>query len=93
LNNSLIPGPNSTEIHIGREKSAGKVSRCRNLFYNARSTYNWVFAYFYKKYGQQPDSASILVIKPVIAIILAAIYPLAKKSLKTTQLGSLRLER
>jgi chromate transporter len=41
-----------------------------------------VFAYFYKKYGQQPEAQVFLYgIKPaIIAIILAAIYPLAKKS-------------
>jgi chromate transporter len=41
-------------IHIGREKSGWKGLVVAGIVYNARSTYNWGFAYFYKKYGQQP---------------------------------------
>jgi chromate transport protein ChrA len=46
--------------------------------YNARSSYNWGFAFI--KYGQQPEGTVFLYgIKPaIIAIILAAIYPLAE---------------
>jgi chromate transporter len=74
---SLIPGPNSTEWPSISEKRLERVSRCRNLFYNARSTYNWGFAYFYKKYGQQPEAQVFLYgIKPAIIAIILAIYPL-----------------
>lgn len=47
-----------------------------------------VFAYFYKKFGQLPEVLPFIYgIKPaIIAIILAAVFPLAKKSLKTSEL-------
>jgi chromate transporter len=89
---SLIPGPNSTEmaIHIGREKGGWKGLLIAGIcFIMPAVLITGVFAYFYKKYGQQPEVQVFLYgIKPaIIAIILAAIYPLAKKSIKTTQLG------
>jgi chromate transporter len=89
---SLIPGPNSTEmaIHIGREKGGWKGLVVAGIcFIMPAVLITGVFAYFYKKYGQQPEVQVFLYgIKPaIIAIILAAIYPLAKKSIKTTQLG------
>jgi hypothetical protein len=48
-----------------------------------------IFAVFYKDYGQLPQLQPFIYgTKPVIiAVILAAIYPLAKKSLKTVELG------
>ncbi|WP_227411521.1 chromate efflux transporter [Cruoricaptor ignavus] len=47
-----------------------------------------VFAYLYKKFGQLPEVQPFIYgIKPaIIAIILAAVFPLAKKSLKTSEL-------
>ncbi|MFT5713647.1 MAG: chromate transporter [Flavobacterium sp.] len=88
---SLIPGPNSTEmaIHIGREKGGWKGLLVAGVcFIIPAVLITGVFAYFYKKYGQQPEAQAFLYgIKPaIIAIILAAIYPLAKKSIKTTKL-------
>ncbi len=88
---SLIPGPNSTEmaIHIGREKGGWKGLLVAGIcFIMPAVLITGVFAYLYKEYGQQPQAQTFLYgIKPaIIAIILAAVYPLAKKSLKTTQL-------
>jgi chromate transporter len=93
---SLIPGPNSTEmaIHIGHEKGGWKGLIVAGVcFIMPAVLITGVFAYFYKKYGQQPEAQVFLYgIKPaIIAIILAAIYPLAKKSIKTTQLAIIAL--
>lgn len=93
---SLIPGPNSTEmaIHIGREKGGWKGLVVAGIcFIMPAVLITGIFAYFYKKYGQQPEAQVFLYgIKPaIIAIILAAIYPLAKKSIKTTPLAIIAL--
>lgn len=89
---SLIPGPNSTEmaIHIGRERGGVKGLIIAGVcFILPAVLITGVFAYFYKEYGQQPEAQAFLYgIKPaIIAIILAAIYPLAKKSVKTKELA------
>ncbi len=88
---SLIPGPNSTEmaIHIGHEKGGVKGLVVAGLcFILPAVLLTGVFAYLYQNYGQIPSVKTFLYgIKPaIIAIILAAIYPLAKKSLKTIPL-------
>lgn len=93
---SLIPGPNSTEmaIHIGHEKGGWRGLIVAGVCFIAPAVLiTGIFAYFYKKYGQQPEAQVFLYgIKPaIIAIILAAIYPLAKKSIKTTQLAIIAL--
>jgi len=93
---SLIPGPNSTEmaIHIGREKGGWKGLVVAGVcFIMPAVIITGFFAYFYKKYGHQPEAQVFLYgIKPaIIAIILAAIYPLAKKSIKTTPLAIIAL--
>jgi chromate transport protein ChrA len=49
-----------------------------DLFYNARSTYNWGFAYSIKNTDSNPRAHSYGIKPAIIAIILAAIYPLAK---------------
>jgi hypothetical protein len=51
-------------IHIGREKAVERVSRCRNLFYNAPVLITGVFAYFYKKNTDSNPRRSIHGIKP-----------------------------
>jgi chromate transporter len=89
---NLIPGPNSTEmaIHIGREKAGWKGLIVAGIcFILPAVTITLCFAWLYKQYGQIPKWQSFIYgIKPaIIAIILAAIYPLAKKSLKTVELG------
>ncbi|MGD0711747.1 MAG: chromate efflux transporter [Bacteroidales bacterium] len=89
---NLIPGPNSTEmaIHIGHEKAGWKGLIVAGIcFILPAVIITLCFAWLYKQYGQIPKwQPFIYGIKPaIIAIILAAIYPLAKKSLKTIELG------
>lgn len=89
---SLIPGPNSTEmaIHIGRERGGAKGLIIAGLcFILPAVILTGIIAHYYKEYGQLPEAQSFLFgIKPaIIAIILAAIFPLAKKSVKTKTLA------
>ncbi|OFX43582.1 MAG: chromate transporter [Bacteroidetes bacterium GWA2_30_7] len=89
---NLIPGPNSTElaIHIGKEKAGWKGLLVAGIcFIIPAVIITGLFAWFYKHYGQLPQIQPFIYgIKPaIIAIILSAIYPLAKKSLKTLELG------
>ena len=89
---NLIPGPNSTEmaIHIGHEKAGWKGLIVAGIcFIFPAVIITGFFAWLYKEYGQIPQVQPFLYgIKPaIIAIILSAIFPLAKKSLKTIQLG------
>lgn len=89
---NLIPGPNSTEmaIHIGHEKAGWKGLIVAGIcFIFPAVIITGFFAWLYKEYGQIPEVKPFLYgIKPaIIAIILSAIFPLAKKSLKTIQLG------
>jgi chromate transporter len=88
---NLIPGPNSTEmaIHIGREKAGLKGLFVAGFcFIIPAVIITGFFAWLYKQYGQLPElHAFIYGIKPaIIAIILSAVYPLAKKALKTAAL-------
>jgi chromate transporter len=88
---NLIPGPNSTEIaiHIGHEKGGWKGLIIAGLCFILPAVFiTGIFAYFYKQYGQIPEVQPFIYgIKPaIIAIILSAIFPLAKKSLKSTQI-------
>ncbi|TGD59248.1 chromate efflux transporter [Flavobacterium humi] len=89
---NLIPGPNSTEmaIHIGHEKAGWKGLIIAGIcFIFPAVIITGFFAWLYKEYGQIPEIKPFLYgIKPaIIAIILSAIFPLAKKSIKTIQLG------
>ncbi|MDI1306841.1 MAG: chromate efflux transporter [bacterium] len=89
---NLIPGPNSTEmaIHIGHERAGWKGLIVAGLcFIFPAVLITGFFAWLYKEYGQLPELKPFLYgIKPaIIAIILSAIFPLAKKSLKTVQLA------
>jgi chromate transporter len=88
---NLIPGPNSTEmaIHIGHEKGGWKgliVAGC--CFILPAVFITGVIAWLYKQYGQLPNIQPFVYgIKPaIIAIILSAIFPLAKKSFKSKEL-------
>lgn len=88
---NLIPGPNSTEmaIHIGHEKGGWKGLVVAGLCFILPAVFiTGIFAYFYKLYGQLPQVQPFIYgIKPaIIAIILGAIFPLAKKSFKSTEL-------
>ncbi|MDQ0594944.1 chromate transporter [Chryseobacterium ginsenosidimutans] len=88
---NLIPGPNSTEmaIHIGQDRAGWKGLVVAGLcFIGPAALVTLFFAWLYKQYGQLPEIKPFIYgIKPaIISVILAAIYPLAKKSLKTLQL-------
>ena len=88
---SLIPGPNSTEmaIHVGHEKGGWKGLMVAGLCFILPAVFiTAIFAYLYKQYGQLPEVQPFVYgIKPaIIAIILGAIFPLAKKSFKSTLL-------
>ena len=89
---NLIPGPNSTEmaIHIGHERAGWKGLLIAGFcFIMPAVLITGFLAWLYKSYGQLPQVQPFIYgIKPaVIAVILAAIYPLAKKSLQTVELG------
>jgi chromate transporter len=89
---NLIPGPNSTEmaIHIGHEKGGWKGLILAGLCFILPAVFiTGIFAWVYKQYGQLPEVQPLIYgIKPaIIAIILGAIYPLAKKSLKSLELA------
>lgn len=83
---NLIPGPNSTEmaIHIGLERGGWRgLLVAGACFICPAVVITGVIAALYQRYGQLPEvSAFIFGIKPaVIAVILAAALPLAKKAL------------
>lgn len=89
---SLIPGPNSTEmaIHIGHEKGGWKGLIVAGLcFILPAVLITGTFAWLYKQYGQLPGVQPFVYgIKPaIIAVILGAVFPLAKKSLKSIELA------
>lgn len=91
---NLIPGPNSTEIaiHIGHEKGGWKGLIIAGLCFILPAVFiTAFFACLYKQYGQIPEVQPFIYgIKPaIIAIILAAVFPLAKKSLKTLELAAI----
>jgi chromate transporter len=88
---NLIPGPNSTEmaIHIGHERGGWKgLLVAGACFILPAVIITGVIAWLYQRYGQLPQvTAFVYGIKPAtIAIILAAVYPLAKRALKTPAL-------
>jgi len=87
---NLIPGPNSTEmaIHIGQERAGIKGLLLAGLcFILPAVILTTLIAWICKDYGQLPQVKPLLLgIKPtIIAVILAAIYPLGKKAVKNTQ--------
>lgn len=89
---NLIPGPNSTEmaIHIGQERDGWKGLIVTGMcFILPAVLITGIFAVLYKEYGRLPQLQPFLYgISPaIISIILGAIYPLARKSLKTIELG------
>ncbi|EPH11265.1 chromate transporter [Myroides odoratimimus CCUG 12700] len=93
---NLIPGPNSTEmaIHIGYDKGGWKGLIIAGLCFILPAVFlTGVLAYFYKLYGQLPQVQPFIYgIKPaIIAIILGAVFSLAKKSINSTFLAFLGL--
>lgn len=88
---NLIPGPNSTEmaIHIGYERGGWKgLLIAGGCFIFPAVFITAIFAWFYKEYGQLPEIQPFVYgIQPaIIAVILGAIVPLARQSLKTAVL-------
>ncbi|REC76453.1 chromate transporter [Chryseobacterium elymi] len=89
---NLIPGPNSTEMamHIGQDRAGWRGLIVAGLcFIFPAVMITLFFAWLYKEYGQLPEVQPFIYgIKPaIISIILIAVLPLAKKSLKNIQLG------
>lgn len=89
---NLIPGPNSSEmaIHLGHERAGVKGLIVAGIcFILPAVLLTGFFAWLYKEYGKLPEIQAFLYgIKPaIIAIIIGAIFPLAKKSCKTVPLG------
>ena len=91
---NLIPGPNSTEMtmHCGHERGGIKGMFVAGIsFILPAVTITMLFAWMYTEYGQLPEVEPFIygIKTAVIAIILAAVYRLGKKALKTTALGIL----
>lgn len=89
---NLIPGPNSTEmaIHIGYDKGGWKGLLAAGMCFIFPAVFiTGIFAWLYRKYGQLPEIQPFIYgIKPaIIAIIIGAIFPLAKKSIKSILLA------
>ena len=89
---NLIPGPNSTElaIHIGRERGGWKgLLLAGSCFILPAVSITFLIAVLYKQYGQLPQVQPFVYgIKPaIIAVILAAVFPLARKSIKSWWMG------
>ncbi len=87
---NLIPGPNSTEMtmHCGHERAGRAGLFVAGLaFILPAIVITGVFAWFYTAYGNLPSVSPFLEgIKPaVLAIILAAVIKLGKKSIKSTE--------
>ena len=85
---NLIPGPNSKEmaIHIGHERGGFRGLLLAGIcFISPAVVLTLLLAWLYRKYGHLPGLQSFLYgIKPaIIVIILAAVYPLARKAAKT----------
>lgn len=91
---NLIPGPNSTEMtmHCGYERGGWRGLFIAGVcFITPAILITMVFAWLYQKYGQLPEVEPFIYgIKPaVIALIIMAGYRLAKKAVKTSELGIL----
>src|SRR5215213_5389745 len=91
---NLIPGPNSTElaIEIGRDRAgwAGLVVAGASFIVPAALIVG-VIAWGYVRYGQLPAMLALLAgVKPVvIAIVVQALWRLARTAVKTVWLAAL----
>lgn len=88
---NLIPGPNSTEmaIHIGQERAGWKGLVIAGVCFIVPAVLlTGIIAVLYSKYGELPAVQPFIYgIKPaIIAIILAAVFPLAKRAAKSTMI-------
>ncbi|MBV6880603.1 chromate efflux transporter [Epilithonimonas ginsengisoli] len=89
---NLIPGPNSTEmaIHIGYDKGGWKGLLAAGLcFIFPAVLITGIFAFLYHQYGQLPEVQPFIygIKSAIIAVIIGAVYPLAKKSIKSAFLA------
>jgi len=90
---NLIPGPNSTEMamHIGHERAGWRGLIVAGIcFILPAVIITGVFAWLYKEYGALPAVQPFVYgIKPaIIAIILGAVFPLARRSIKSFELAA-----
>ncbi len=93
---NLIPGPNSTEMtmHIGHERAGFKGLIVAGLcFILPAVAITAVFAWAYQKYGTLPEVQPFIYgIKPsIIAVVLFLMISLAKKAVKSFELGAIGL--
>ncbi|WP_297333163.1 chromate efflux transporter [Flavobacterium sp.] len=89
---NLIPGPNSTEmaIHLGKHRAGWKgLLMAGILFIVPAVLITVVIAWLYKEYGSLPQVQPFIYgIKPaIIAVIIFAVFPLAKASVKNNLLA------
>ncbi len=89
---SLVPGPTSTElaILIGKQRAGWKGLLVAGLcFILPAVVITGIIAWLYKLYGTSPNLQQYIYgIKPaIIVVIISALYPLAKKSLKSIELA------
>jgi chromate transporter len=88
---NLIPGPNSTElaIHIGHDRAGWRGLLIAGLCFILPAVFlTGTLAHFYKMYGTLPQVQPFIYgVKPaIIGIILGAVYPLARRSARSTEL-------
>jgi chromate transporter len=89
---NLIPGPNSTElaIHLGEKRAGWKgLLAAGALFILPAVIITGFIAWLYKEYSSLPQVEPFVYgIKPaIIAVILIAVYPLARAAIKNTALA------
>lgn len=89
---NLIPGPNSTElaIHIGKDRAGWRgLLAAGACFILPAVLITGCIAWLYKKYGTLPEVEPFIYgIRPaIIAVIVMAVYPLAKASVKNYKLA------
>jgi chromate transporter len=89
---NLIPGPNSTEMtmHIGQERAGWKGLLVAGLCFIVPAVLiTAVFAWAYQLYGHLPQVQPFIYgIQPaILAVIVALMYTLGRKALKTVELG------
>lgn len=89
---NLIPGPNSTEmaIHLGKHRAGWKGLLMAGLVFIVPAVLiTGIIAWLYKEYGSLPQVQPFIYgIKPaIIAVIIFAVFPLAKASVKNNLLA------